>query len=315
MTTVRSGKSTFFLGALFAVLLCILGLKLMPSTFAGEQTTLENAEFSGAEHFVTIFDETASATAAEASRRTVKTDATTVAELFERLHLSLDSTDAVSPALETPIDTPDFFITIHRSFPVLVIDGPVRKFSAATSRDPKLAVLSAGFTLYEADTVTSTASSQFLEHGLVTVYQISRGEDYHLAHSAKTHTAALANDFKAELAQTLNVPRLTAAMGRNRYVATNLSGELVERQETYYDLPMSGVMAFCGQSSYQIREDGAKVDPDGYVLVAASLSRYPRCSIVETSLGLGKVYDTGTFAVANPEQFDLATDWTNHNGV
>ena len=60
--------------------------------------------------------------------------------------------------------------------------------------------------------------------------------------------------------------------------------------------------------------DGVKIDQDGYVMVAADLSRYPRCSIVETSLGAGKVYDTGSFVASNPEQFDIATDWTNRNG-
>ena len=107
---------------------------------------------------------------------------------------------------------------------------------------------------------------------------------------------------------------LTSSMGRNRYTVTTADGRLIERQETYYDLPMSGVMKFCGGGGYYIREDGAKVDADGYVLVAADLSRYPRCSVVETSLGLGKVYDTGTFVLTNPEQFDLATDWTNRDG-
>ncbi|MBR2998605.1 G5 domain-containing protein [Candidatus Saccharibacteria bacterium] len=112
---------------------------------------------------------------------------------------------------------------------------------------------------------------------------------------------------------------LTAAMGRNRYTVTLDDGSVIERQETYYDLPMSGVMAIaarsCGaQNYYTVREDGVKVDADGYVLVAAHLGRYPRCSVVETSLGPGKVYDTGSFATGNPEQFDLATDWTNRNG-
>ena len=108
---------------------------------------------------------------------------------------------------------------------------------------------------------------------------------------------------------------LTAAMGRNRYTAKDLQGNYVERQETYYDLNMSGVMSFCGKSGYTVRDDGVKVDDEGYVIVAANLSRYPRCSVVETSLGLGKVYDTGTFASTNPEQFDLATDWTIRNGI
>lgn len=112
---------------------------------------------------------------------------------------------------------------------------------------------------------------------------------------------------------------LTARAGRNRYTVTRADGVVIERQETYYDLPMSGVMAIaareCGvESYYEVREDGVKVDAEGYVLVAADLSRYPRCSVVETSLGLGRVYDTGTFVESNPEQFDLATDWTNRNG-
>lgn len=119
---------------------------------------------------------------------------------------------------------------------------------------------------------------------------------------------------------------LTASMGRNRYTISNGKGLIVERQETYYDLNMSkvmqnamstgGVWADCSHTGhYSVREDGAKVDDDGYVLVAAELSRYPRCSVVQTSLGLGKVYDTGTFAQTNPEQFDLATDWTKRDGI
>ena len=57
-----------------------------------------------------------------------------------------------------------------------------------------------------------------------------------------------------------------------------------------------------------------KVDKDGYVIVAANFGRYPRCSEVNTSVGRGKVYDTGGFAANNPEQFDIATDWSNRNG-
>lgn len=112
---------------------------------------------------------------------------------------------------------------------------------------------------------------------------------------------------------------LTASMGANVYTATKGDGTKVTRKETYYDLPMSLVMQnaarLCGvEPTYSVRADGAKVDAEGYVLVAANLSRYPRCSVVETSLGPGKVYDTGGFAASNAEQFDLATDWTNHDG-
>lgn len=87
----------------------------------------------------------------------------------------------------------------------------------------------------------------------------------------------------------------------------------VTHRETYYDLPMNVVMKSCS-GSYSVREDGVKVDQNGYVIIAANLSRYPRCSVVETSLGAGKVYDTGGFAAVHPDGFDLATDWSNNDG-
>jgi len=90
----------------------------------------------------------------------------------------------------------------------------------------------------------------------------------------------------------------------------------VSHRETYYDLNMSVVMNSCGQGGrYSVRPDGAKVDAQGYILIAANYGNYPKCSLVETSLGLGKVYDTGGFALRHPHGFDLATDWTRADGI
>jgi uncharacterized protein YabE (DUF348 family) len=89
----------------------------------------------------------------------------------------------------------------------------------------------------------------------------------------------------------------------------------ISHRETYYDLDMGVVMQACGQGGYYtVRGDGVKIDAQGYVIIAANYGRYPRCSVVETSVGPGKVYDTGGFATRYPDGFDLATDWTNYNG-
>ena len=88
----------------------------------------------------------------------------------------------------------------------------------------------------------------------------------------------------------------------------------ISHRETYYDLPMKVALNSCGGGSYSVREDGAKIDKDGYVLVAANYNNYPLCSLVETSMGTGRVYDTGGFAKYHPHGFDLATDWTNGDG-
>ena len=90
----------------------------------------------------------------------------------------------------------------------------------------------------------------------------------------------------------------------------------VSHRETYYDLNMSTAMQSCGQGGrYNVRPDGAKVDDQGYIIVAANYAIYPKCSIVETSLGLARVYDTGGFVARFPYGFDLATDWSTPDGI
>lgn len=108
-----------------------------------------------------------------------------------------------------------------------------------------------------------------------------------------------------------NARSLTKSRGAQQFV----DSRGISHRETYYDLEMGRVMQACGQRGfYIVRSDGVKVDAQGYVIIAANLQRYPRCSVVETSLGPAKVYDTGGFAAVHPEGFDIATDWTNNNG-
>lgn len=82
--------------------------------------------------------------------------------------------------------------------------------------------------------------------------------------------------------------------------------------ETCYNLDMTGVLekmySLGYEYTYWVREDGVKMFGD-YVMVAADLDLFPRGTIVETSLGLGIVCDTGEFIYDNPHQFDIATTW------
>lgn len=86
-------------------------------------------------------------------------------------------------------------------------------------------------------------------------------------------------------------------------------------KETYYNLPMGGVVRIMRRMGYSeeewpywVRDDGAKM-LGNYIIVAAALDIRPRGTIVPTSLGDGIVCDTGTFALTNPRQLDLAMDW------
>ena len=86
-------------------------------------------------------------------------------------------------------------------------------------------------------------------------------------------------------------------------------------KETYYNLNMGNcirIMRDMGYTldeyPYWIRGDGAKMLGD-YVMCAANLDLRPKGTIVETSLGMAIVVDTGGFAKNNPTQLDMCTDW------
>ena len=72
--------------------------------------------------------------------------------------------------------------------------------------------------------------------------------------------------------------------------------------ETYYSQKVrpGGVLAIPGR---HIASDGTIRDADGYIVLASD--DYPRGTVVETSLGAGKVYDTGS----GSGNIDLYTDW------
>lgn len=86
-------------------------------------------------------------------------------------------------------------------------------------------------------------------------------------------------------------------------------------KETWYNLPMDKVvnkMRSLGYTEsdypYYIRSDGVKTLGD-YVIVAADLDEHKRGDIIETSLGLGIVCDTGEFADTTDIDIDIATNW------
>lgn len=86
-------------------------------------------------------------------------------------------------------------------------------------------------------------------------------------------------------------------------------------KETYYNLPMNGVIKIMRnlgyteqEYPYTIREDGVKcLGP--YIMVAANLEKHPRGSLVETTLGTGIVCDTGEVMIENPDIIDVAVNW------
>jgi len=399
--------SIFALGLIIVGLIFSITMKTLP-LFADSDENIASTVQTTGQHFVTIYDNGTEATL------TLKTDASTVADVLERADIQIDITDIVEPNSSEIIVSENFRINIYRAKPAIVIDG-IKQYKIMTAASAPVDVAKdAGITLLEADVVKITTLNNFLEAGLPFAYTVVRAKtiDFNFYGQALTirtgadtvgaflaernititssdwlsqpldtkienglllklyaqgkntittleevaFTEQFTHDYSFNLgyrsitkagetglktvtyevemqdgkeisrvhvseivtkepvtqqvtlgARSIAMKPLTKQMGRNRY--TTNTGIL--REETYYNLNMKVVMQHCGGGGYYtVREaDGVKVDKDGYVIVAAHLGRYPRCSIVETSLGLGKVYDTGSFADGKPEQFDIATNW------
>lgn len=78
-----------------------------------------------------------------------------------------------------------------------------------------------------------------------------------------------------------NTDGLTASSGVNYYNG---------RKETYYS---SNVLYHYRTPEWTAGEDGVYRDADGYVVIAANKNEYSEGTVVDTSFGEGKVYDSG----------------------
>ena len=86
-------------------------------------------------------------------------------------------------------------------------------------------------------------------------------------------------------------------------------------KETYYNLPMEGVVSIMRDLGYTVedypywvREDGCKMFGP-YIMCAADLETRPKGTILKSSLGDCMVCDTGEFVNWNSTQIDIAVTW------
>ncbi len=226
----------------------------------------------------------------------VLTRAGTVQSALQFAGITVDSHDIIDPSIGTSLTKSYVDIIIYRSRPVAVVDGAVRQTVMTSLQSPNEILKEAGLKALDSKDKTTFQKGSLTLDGALTDLIVSRAQQ--------------------EVPQIVVFQPKPNALTRSKGAQVYVDGDGVAHRETYYDLPMNRAIQSCGAAStYTIRSDGAKVDQDGYVLVAANLAAYPRCTVVDTSMGPGKVYDTGGFVVRHPYGFDLATDWTNYDGV
>lgn len=230
------------------------------------------------------------------AEQSILTTATTVRDALTVAGIEVDPHDVIEPTADNTLTESYVDIIIYRSRPVAVIDGAIRQTIMTSSQSPNGMLKEAGLGALGPKDKTTFRQGDLAMGGARIDLIVSRAEI----------------EKPAPIVFQPKPNALTSSKGAHVYV----DKDGVAHRETYYDLPMNVVIRSCGAANtYTVRSDGAKVDQDGYILVAANLAAYPRCTVVDTSMGPGKVYDTGGFAVRHPYGFDLATDWSRRDGI
>jgi uncharacterized protein YabE (DUF348 family) len=232
-------------------------------------------------------------------RSEVRTLGDTVAEMLDEKGVVLGSDDRVSIALNTAM-TSGLMVRVWREGKQTYTDEQAVAFGAEI--------------VYDADRPVGYRTIQTPgEPGVQAItYEIEVKDGIE---TSRKEIARLITQQPTKQSLVIGIKGLSDGLTRSRGALFHTDSNGVNHRETYYDLEMGRVMQSCGQGGrYSVRFDGMKIDSDGYILVAANYARYPKCSVVETSAGPGKVYDTGGFVSHHPDGFDLATDWSNNNG-
>jgi len=232
-------------------------------------------------------------------RNETRTQGATVAEMLKEKGIELGDNGRVSVPLDTPI-TQAMEVRVWREGVQTVTEDQPVAFSVEQIYDADRPLG------YKATQTTGADGVRTITYEIV----IQEGREISRKKIAEIIT-------KEPVKQTvvLGIKGMGEGLTKAKGALFHTDSKGVVHRETYYDLDMGRVMQACGQGGiYSIRVDGVKVDADGYVIVAGNYARYPRCSVVETSVGPAKVYDTGGFVANYPDGFDIATDWSNYNG-
>ncbi len=229
-----------------------------------------------------------------------RTQAATVGEMLREKDITLGAIDMVSIPLETPI-TEGMEIRVWREGKQTInVDQPTA-FPSEIIYDADRPV---GYRAIQTKGIEGVQSVTY-------EVEIKDGTEISRKEIARITT-------KQPVKQTLaiGIKGLENGLTKSKGALHSTDSKGVVHRETYYDLNMRVVMQACGQrGNYTVRFDGMKIDSEGYIIIAANYARYPRCSVVETSAGPGRVYDTGGFVTRHPDGFDLATDWTRADGI
>lgn len=176
---------------LLLLLLVIATVLALGIVFRGRQTfaeaegdlisdAVEETEVIESEHYINIYD--------SGMHITVRSDATTVREVLERVEIEYTDRDNVEPGLDEEIDGREYNINIYRARRVLVLDGNEKHYANTAKMVPEDIAEVAGVELKDKDIVRLVHYDDILETGMLSAFQVVRAKTVKLDYYGKKTT-------------------------------------------------------------------------------------------------------------------------------
>lgn len=128
-------------------------------------------------------------------------NAATVGDALKAAGVTLDSHDAVEPAITEKLVAPEYQVNIYRARPVTVIDGGIRQKIVTAYQTGEQIVKDAGITLYPEDKTKLSQSNDILANGAGLALTIDRATSFNFTlygtkSVARTQSATVADMLK-----------------------------------------------------------------------------------------------------------------------
>lgn len=163
-------KPTTFWGASIAIVLP-LAILLMLSLFFVIHSRA-NAQSGTGGHLITIHD--------RGQQKVLLSDAATIGDALKTAGITLDSHDAVEPAVDQKIVATEYQVNIYRARPVTVVDGAIRQKIVTAYQTAKQIAKDAGIVLYPEDKTQLSQSDNLVADGAGLQLTIDRATAFSL---------------------------------------------------------------------------------------------------------------------------------------
>ena len=108
------------------------------------------------------------------------TESQTIADVLKEAEISVDSHDAVEPALDQKLVAREYHVNIYRARPVTIVDGPMRQKVVTPYQTAERIIHDAGIELYDEDEATMSRNDNILADGAGLQLTVDRATAFNL---------------------------------------------------------------------------------------------------------------------------------------